>query len=107
GKSRHIPGCDSAKRSAGRRRVISFTCGLVGRNDMTAEINGPAQEDRREFIALAAQAFVWVGSGIALWPFIDQMSPNKGTPPPEVKEVDLSSIQPGQTTTVRWRGSPI
>jgi ubiquinol-cytochrome c reductase iron-sulfur subunit len=74
---------------------------------MTAEIHGPAQEDRRDFIVLAAQAFVGVGSGIALWPFIDQMNPNKGTPPPEVKEVDLSSIQPGQTTTVRWRGSPI
>jgi hypothetical protein len=28
----------------------------------------------------------------------DQMNPNKGAPPPEVKKVDLSSIQPGQTT---------
>jgi ubiquinol-cytochrome c reductase iron-sulfur subunit len=72
-----------------------------------AEIHQPAEPERREFIVLAAQAFVGVGSAIALWPFIDHMNPNKGTPPPEVKEVDLSSVGPGQTIAVRWRGSPI
>jgi ubiquinol-cytochrome c reductase iron-sulfur subunit len=72
-----------------------------------AEIPQPAEPDRRDFIVLAAQAFVGVGGAIALWPFIDQMNPNKGTPPPDVKEVDLSSIPPGQTIAVQWRGSPI
>ena len=50
---------------------------------------------------------VGVGSAVALWPFIDQMNPNKGTPGPEVKEVDLNLVAPGQTITVPWRGMPI
>src|SRR6478672_10182680 len=70
-------------------------------------IDQAAEPGRRDFIIQAAQAFVGVGSAMALWPFIAQMNPNKGTPPPEVKEVDLSAIQPGQTMTVQWRGAPI
>ena len=62
---------------------------------------------RRDFIVQAAYAFVGVGSAMALWPFIDQMNPNPATPPPEVTDVDLSPIQPGQTILVRWRGLPI
>jgi ubiquinol-cytochrome c reductase iron-sulfur subunit len=72
-----------------------------------SEIHQPAEPARREFIVQAAQAFVGVGSAVAVWPFIDQMNPHKGTPGPEVKEVDLSVISPGQTISVPWRGMPI
>jgi ubiquinol-cytochrome c reductase iron-sulfur subunit len=64
-------------------------------------------EVRRDFIVRTAQAFVGIGSVMALWPFIAQMRPHRGTPPPEVRDVDLSSIQPSQTITVQWRGAPI
>jgi ubiquinol-cytochrome c reductase iron-sulfur subunit len=70
-------------------------------------VREPAQPARRGFIIHAAQGFVGVGSGLALWPFIDQMNPHKGTPGPEVREVDLSAIRPGQTITVPWRGTPV
>jgi ubiquinol-cytochrome c reductase iron-sulfur subunit len=69
-----------------------------------SDIGSPA---RRDFITQAALAFVGVGSAAALWPFIDQMNPNPATPPPQVTEVDLSPIQPGQAITVMWRGQPI
>jgi len=71
-----------------------------------ADIASPPRA-RRDFIVQAAYAFVGVGSAMALWPFIDQMNPNPTTPPPEVKDVDLTTIQPGQTIMVRWRGLPI
>jgi ubiquinol-cytochrome c reductase iron-sulfur subunit len=72
-----------------------------------AGIHNPAQPTRRDIIVKAACAFVGVGGAMTLWPFIDQMNPNRATPPPEVKDVELSAIQPGQTITVRWKGAPI
>ena len=62
---------------------------------------------RRDFIVQAAHAFAGVGCAATLWPFIDQMNPTKGTPPPETRDVDLSPIEPGQTKTVAWRGLPV
>jgi|SRR5215475_6260501 len=72
-----------------------------------SEIDQPTELARRDFIVLVAQSFVGVGSALALWPFIVQMNTNKGTPPPEVKDVELTPIQPGQTATVLWRGVPL
>jgi ubiquinol-cytochrome c reductase iron-sulfur subunit len=65
---------------------------------------GPAPT-RRDFISLSAGAFVAVGGAAAMWPFIDQMNPNPGTPLPSV--VDLAPIEPGQAVTVAWRGLPV
>jgi ubiquinol-cytochrome c reductase iron-sulfur subunit len=70
-----------------------------------ADVHEVAQPVRRDFAVQAAQAFVGVSGAAVLWPFIAQMNPNNGTPPPEVKEVDLSSIRPGQTMTVQWRNT--
>ena len=67
----------------------------------------PTQPERRDFIVQTAGAFVAVGSAAALWPFIDQMNPNSATPPPEVTDVDLAPIAPGQAISVRWRGLPV
>jgi ubiquinol-cytochrome c reductase iron-sulfur subunit len=80
---------------------------LFGTVRVMSVVREAAQPARRDFIIQAAQGFVGVGSGLALWPFIDQMNPNKGTPGPEVREVDLSAIRPGQTITVPWRGMPV
>jgi ubiquinol-cytochrome c reductase iron-sulfur subunit len=62
---------------------------------------------RRDFIVQAACAFAGAGGGAALWPLVDQMNPNPATPPPEVRDVDLGPIQPGQTISVQWRNLPI
>lgn len=71
------------------------------------EIDVTKQGERRDFMVTAALAFAGVGSAIALWPFIDQMNPNSGTPPPETREVDLRPIEPGQAIHILWRGKPI
>src|SRR5262245_43895922 len=62
---------------------------------------------RRDFIVQAASAFVGVGSAVSLWPFIDQMNPNGATPRPQVTDVDLAPVEPGQMIQVAWRGQPI
>jgi len=62
---------------------------------------------RRDFIVLTASVFVAIGGAAALWPFVAQMNPNRGTPPREVADVDLAPIRLGQTITVMWRRLPI
>lgn len=62
---------------------------------------------RRDFLVQTALGFVALGGAAALWPFIDQMNPNPATPPPEMREVDLAPIRPGQAITVAWRGQPV
>jgi ubiquinol-cytochrome c reductase iron-sulfur subunit len=62
---------------------------------------------RRDFLTLAANAFVAVGAAVTLWPFIDQMNPDAGALALASTEVDLSPVKEGQAITVMWRGKPI
>ena len=62
---------------------------------------------RRDFIILAANAFVAVGGAAALWPFIDQMNPDAGALALASIEVDITPVKEGQAITVLWRGKPV
>lgn len=62
---------------------------------------------RRDFIHIAATAFVGVGAAAALWPLIDQMNPDATALSLASIEVDLAPIEEGQAITVMWRGKPI
>ena len=83
--------------------MVPLNCGAPA---MAGRVES-SQPCRRDFIVQAAGAFAAVGGAVALWPSVDQMNPHRGTPPPEVTDVDLAPIQPGQSITVLWRGSPI
>jgi ubiquinol-cytochrome c reductase iron-sulfur subunit len=48
-----------------------------------------------------------VGVVSAVWPFIDQMRPDASTLALASIEVDISSLEPGMSLTVKWRGKPI
>jgi ubiquinol-cytochrome c reductase iron-sulfur subunit len=65
------------------------------------------EPDRRDFIVLAANAFVAVGGAITLWPFIEQMNPDAGALALSSIEVDIGPIKEGQAITVLWRGKPV
>jgi ubiquinol-cytochrome c reductase iron-sulfur subunit len=65
------------------------------------------EPDRRDFIVLAANAFVAVGGAVALWPFIQQMNPDAGALALASIEVDIAPIKEGQAITVLWRGKPV
>src|SRR5262245_5047282 len=62
---------------------------------------------RRDFLIIATGAFAAVGVGATVWPFIDQMNPDAAALALASIEVDISSIQEGQSLTVMWRGVPV
>ena len=71
---------------------------------MSEEINKPK---RRDFLFTATYTIGAVGLGAAIWPLIDQMNPDSSVKALSTTEVDISSVEPGKTITVLWRGKPI
>ena len=63
--------------------------------------------NRRDFIVTATTAAGAVGVGAAVWPLIDQMNPDASVKALASTEVDISSIEIGQSITVLWRGKPV
>ena len=63
--------------------------------------------ERREFLFTASYAVGAVGVGAVVWPLIDQMNPDASVKALASTEVDISSVQPGKTITVLWRGKPV
>jgi ubiquinol-cytochrome c reductase iron-sulfur subunit len=62
---------------------------------------------RRDFLLIATGAFAAVGTAFAAWPFIAQMNPDASALALASIDVDLSSLQPGESITVMWRGKPV
>ena len=62
---------------------------------------------RRDFLFTASYAIGAVGVASAVWPLIDQMNPDSSVKALASTEVDVSSIEPGKSITVLWRGKPV
>ena len=62
---------------------------------------------RRDFLFTASYAVGAVGVGAVVWPLIDQMNPDASVKALASTEVDVSSVKPGNTITVLWRGKPV
>ena len=63
--------------------------------------------ERREFLFTASYAVGAIGVGAVVWPLVDQMNPDASVKAMASTEVDISSLQPGKTITVLWRGKPV
>lgn len=63
--------------------------------------------NRRDFITTTAIVAGTVGAACAAWPFIQSMGPAADTEALSTVDVDIGNIQPGQGTTVLWRGKPV
>ncbi|MDX8522120.1 ubiquinol-cytochrome c reductase iron-sulfur subunit [Mesorhizobium dulcispinae] len=63
--------------------------------------------NRRDFLYIATGMAGVVGAGAVAWPFIDQMRPDASTLALASVEVDVSSLQPGSSLIVKWRGKPV
>ena len=48
-----------------------------------------------------------IGTGLAIWPFIDSMNPSADVLAVGMKEVNLHGIKKGTSLTVKWRGKPV
>ncbi|MGB3897815.1 MAG: ubiquinol-cytochrome c reductase iron-sulfur subunit [Mesorhizobium sp.] len=68
------------------------------------EIEDP---NRRDFLYVATGMAAVVGAGAFAWPFIDQMRPDASTLALSTVEVDVSSLVPGSSLVVKWRGKPV
>ena len=62
---------------------------------------------RRDFMTLTAGSITAVGAACVAWPFVDSLNPSADILALSSIEVDLSTIELGQTVTVKWRGKPI
>ena len=71
------------------------------------EKNKVQKIERRSFIFTASYTLGAVGLGATIWPFIDQMNPDRSVQALASTEVDVSSIQEGSSITVLWRGKPV
>jgi ubiquinol-cytochrome c reductase iron-sulfur subunit len=69
--------------------------------------NETIDSSRRDFLYIATGMAGVVGVGGAVWPFIDQMRPDASTLALSSVEVDVSSLTPGMSLTVKWRGKPV
>ena len=63
--------------------------------------------ERRDFLFTASYAIGAVGVGVAVWPLVDQMNPDASVKALASTEVDISSVEPGKSITVLWRGKPV
>ena len=66
-----------------------------------------SQKSRRDFIVIASYSMGAVGAGAALWPVINQMNPAADTLALSSVEVNIGSLEEGQSLTVKWRGKPV
>jgi len=76
----------------------------VSEHVTTSEASEPT---RRDFLYLTTGMAGAVGAVAVAWPFIDQMRPDASTLALASVEVDVASLTPGMSLTVKWRGKPI
>jgi ubiquinol-cytochrome c reductase iron-sulfur subunit len=65
------------------------------------------EQSKRDFLYLTAAATGAVGAASLGWAFIDSMNPAADVLALASTEVNISSIEPGQSVTVMWRGKPV
>jgi ubiquinol-cytochrome c reductase iron-sulfur subunit len=68
---------------------------------------GHPEPTRRDFLYIATGAVGVVGTVLVAWPLVDQMNPDQAALALATIEVDVSSIETGQSLTVKWRGKPV
>lgn len=66
-----------------------------------------AEPTRRDFLFIATAAVGAVGAASVVIPLIDQMNPAADVLALASIEVDLATIQPGQSVTFTWRSHPL
>jgi ubiquinol-cytochrome c reductase iron-sulfur subunit len=62
---------------------------------------------RRDFINIAAVAWIGVGGAVTILPLINQMNPSADVLAQSTTEVDLSKILPGQAIKTSFRKQPL
>ena len=72
-----------------------------------SDLKSKEDEGKRDFLIVSTYALAGVGTAAFVWPLIDQMNPAADTLALASTEIDLSSLEEGQSITVKWRGKPV
>ena len=64
-------------------------------------------KEKRDFLYLTTTGLAAAGGIVAGWTLIDTMNPAKDVLALASTEVDLSTVEVGQSLTVMWRGKPV
>jgi ubiquinol-cytochrome c reductase iron-sulfur subunit len=62
---------------------------------------------RRDFINIAAVAWIGVGGAVTVLPLLNQMNPSADVLAQSTTEIDLAKIQPGQAIKTSFRKQPL
>ena len=65
------------------------------------------KSSRRDFIHVSSGVTLAAGACFASWPLIDQMNPSADVLALATIEIDLSSLEQGQSMSILWRGKPL
>ena len=81
----------------------------MAEEDTPHKEGGVVQDDdsKRDFLLYSTVAVGAVGAAAAAWPFIFSMNPSKDVLALASTELDLSSLEEGQSITAMWRGKPV
>jgi ubiquinol-cytochrome c reductase iron-sulfur subunit len=74
---------------------------------INSDLKSKEDEGKRDFLIVSTYALAGVGAAAFVWPLIDQMNPAADTLALASTEIDLSSLEEGQSITVKWRGKPV
>jgi len=72
-----------------------------------SNLKSKEDEGKRDFLIVSTYALAGIGAAAFVWPLIDQMNPAADTLALASTEIDLSSLEEGQSITVKWRGKPV
>ena len=70
-------------------------------------VDGPLDPRRRDFINIAAVAWIGVGGATVLLPLINQMNPSADVLADATTEIDVSAVQPGMAIKTFFRKQPL
>ena len=80
---------------------------MANHDTLDPSLTDDDEPTRRDVILIAAGGFAAIGAAAALWPLLDQMSPDASSLSLATTDVDVSHVEAGQAITVVWRGKPI
>ena len=80
---------------------------MANHDTLDPSLTDDDEPTRRDVILIAAGGFAAIGAAAAIWPLLDQMSPDASSLSLATTDVDVSHVEAGQAITVVWRGKPI
>lgn len=64
-------------------------------------------QKKRDFLYITSAALGSVGAAFVAWPFLKQLAPSPMQMADRVIDVNLDSVKPGMSITVKWMGKPV